>query len=371
MTSGKLPDTSGSDSFAREAGSIPSGIPVAGNPLSEVKLEVTWRCPLACLHCSSEASPGSSIEMTADGCLQVLEQASALGTKEVAFSGGEPLLWPPLTSGVAKARRFADRVVLYSTGVAEDLDARLLELREAGLTDIVFSLHGPEAGEHERVTQVGGSFERTCDAIKAASQLALAVELHTVAFSSTHRRLADVVRLASGLGARRTSVLRFVPQGRGQSMLGEVLDRTESLELRNTVQQLREEGYDLRLGSPWNYLLPEQKVPCMAARDRVVVSPTLHVFPCDAFKQMNPRSLVGSDDLWCLEESNLDEIWQHSPFLKAVRETHMSSRSGLCGGCDVLPSCGAGCMAQRALVGGLSWFPDPGCLREGEVVPRA
>jgi radical SAM protein with 4Fe4S-binding SPASM domain len=186
-----------------------------------------------------------------------------------------------------------------------------------------------------------------------------------VAMSNTYRRLPEIVQLGEALGASRTSVLRFVPQGRGELVMSSALTRLQSLELRSMVQQLLGDGHDLRLGSPWNYLMLGEEAHCPAAEDRVVVSPDLNIFPCDAFKQTDPADLVGSRDLWCLASSDLQEAWLHSPFLEAVRETRLLSPLGECAGCAGRRACGSGCMAQRAVAGdGLSMTPDPGCLRD-------
>jgi radical SAM protein with 4Fe4S-binding SPASM domain len=155
-----------------------------------------------------------------------------------------------------------------------------------------------------------------------------------------------------------------VPQGRGELMKGATLTRLRSIQLGDMVMQLRAEGYELRLGSPWNYLLLGEETRCMAGTDRLVIGPTLQAFPCDAFKRTTLRAIVDSDDSWCLKDSDLEEVWLRSPLLELVRAAHESLPSGACQDCVSQSECGCGCMAQRALAGGLGHFPDPGCLRE-------
>ncbi|MGD9676084.1 MAG: radical SAM protein [Candidatus Bipolaricaulia bacterium] len=334
-------------------------------PLRDIKFEVTWRCPLVCLHCSSEASPSADREMAWDACRRVLDEAAQLGAESVAFSGGEPLLWGPLVEGVAHASSLGAGVTVYTSGYLEDVGDRLAELQAAGLSRAIFSIYAPEAPDHDRVTRVAGSFDGTCSAIQCSAALGLATELHVVAMSNTYRRLPEIVRLGEALGASRTSVLRFVPQGRGELVMSSALNRLQSLELRSMVKQLLGDGHDLRLGSPWSYLMLGEEAHCPAAEDRIVVSPDLNIFPCDAFKQKDPADLVGTRDLCCLVTSDLEQAWLHSPFLEAVREARLLSPLGECAGCAGHRACGSGCMAQRAVAGdGLAMTPDPGCLRD-------
>ena len=60
-----------------------------GFRLQEIKLEVTYRCPLTCIHFSSDAMPSSSIEMKRKDCLQILEEVvkKSKRTKVIMITG--------------------------------------------------------------------------------------------------------------------------------------------------------------------------------------------------------------------------------------------------------------------------------------------
>ena len=61
--------------------------------LQEVKIEVTHDCMLQCVHCSSVSEANTERNMGWPSCERILNEAVTMGVKEVAFSGGEPLLW--------------------------------------------------------------------------------------------------------------------------------------------------------------------------------------------------------------------------------------------------------------------------------------
>ena len=73
--------------------------------LKEFKIEVTYRCDLNCIHCSSDARPSHTLEMSRRDCLRILGDAKAMGARQVAFSGGEPLLWPHIRDAAAIASK--------------------------------------------------------------------------------------------------------------------------------------------------------------------------------------------------------------------------------------------------------------------------
>ena len=56
--------------------------------------ELTLRGDLACRHCGSRAGRPRAEELSLDEALGVLDQLAALGTREIAFIGGEAYLKP-------------------------------------------------------------------------------------------------------------------------------------------------------------------------------------------------------------------------------------------------------------------------------------
>jgi MoaA/NifB/PqqE/SkfB family radical SAM enzyme len=51
--------------------------------LEEVKIELTKNCPLSCIHCSSNASSGSSVQLTQGAVLSLISQAAELRVKSI------------------------------------------------------------------------------------------------------------------------------------------------------------------------------------------------------------------------------------------------------------------------------------------------
>jgi pyrroloquinoline quinone biosynthesis protein E len=128
--------------------------------LREIKLEVTHRCPLACVHCSSDADPSCSREMNEGGCLRILSQAARLGVEQVAFSGGEPLIWNSIGKAISAASKVGLKVSVYTSGNVDEIHSVLEFAQQQGLSRAVFSLFGATSSTHERITRRRGSLKR-------------------------------------------------------------------------------------------------------------------------------------------------------------------------------------------------------------------
>ncbi len=333
--------------------------------LKELKIEVTYRCDLNCIHCSSDARPSNLLEMTRDDCLRILTDTAVMGTQDVAFSGGEPLLWPHIYDAVGAAAKHHLKITAYTSGNAEGFKQRASRLHDLGAARMIFSVFGATDTTHERITRKAGSFERTKAAMCDALSVGLATEIHFVPMAGNYRELNDVTKLARQLGASRVSVLRLVPQGRASLIKNRVLNRVQNLDLRRQVQALREEHGDdfIRTGSPYNFLMLNDTPACCAAIDRLIIGPDLRLYPCDAFKRIGASELVKTEDWSCLVGTRLPECWQKSPYLEAVRIYLTTDFEAPCVSCRFLEKCLSGCLAQKVIAyNSLDKKPDPDCL---------
>lgn len=332
-----------------------------------MKLEVTYRCGLNCVHCSSDAQPAHPTEMPQDLCLRTLKDAADMGVREVAFSGGEPLLWPSIVEAARTAAGTHQmNVTLYTTGNVAGFEEMATTLKAAGVARLVFSVFSHEPARHERVTRKSGSYSVTIAALRAARKAGLRTEIHFVPMSDNFRDLPSVAALAARLRADRISILRLVPQGRAALLRNRALSRVQNIELRRTVQALRTKHGDdfVRTGSPYNFLMLNNTPKCCAAIDRLIIGPDMRLYPCDAFKQVGSGELTGTELYSSLNDNRLAECWTNSPYLAAVRTYLTTPFEAPCAQCGSLETCLSGCLAQKVLAHGiLHKCTDPDCLR--------
>lgn len=186
-------------------------------------IEVTARCPLACIHCSAHSSPKRAEFLPAALLSEQLQTLPRL--HEIYLSGGEPFEHPDILPLIRAASRVASRVIAYSSGtLLRDHPERtplpeplLAEARHAGLGRIDFSLYSTEGARHDAVTQTPGSLGLTLESLRNARRAGLPFGVHFVVMKSNAGDLEAVRHLAADLGAARVHVLALAPQGRASA----------------------------------------------------------------------------------------------------------------------------------------------------------
>lgn len=115
---------------------------------ARVRIELTARCDLQCLHCAGAMRPRSRGDMDYPFFLRTLGRLRALGVREIGLSYlGEPFLCPWLPEAIRHAKETArfESVVLTTNGRMATPE-RVRECIEAGLDSLEFSTNfaGPD-----------------------------------------------------------------------------------------------------------------------------------------------------------------------------------------------------------------------------------
>jgi len=333
--------------------------------LKDFKIEVTYKCPLACIHCSSDSLPTHPLEMQKDKCLSIIKEAADMGVKKITLSGGEPLLWNGIDEAVIHAKKAGMQITVYTSGNIPNIGTVLRKLKTIGLSRLIFSLYYSCADQHQEVTRRKGSYEATIMGIKQSMSLDIETELHFVALKRNYRDLNNVVRLGKKYGISKFSILRFVPQGRGGLLTSDLMDRIQYLELKRNIEELKKDKtIDIRTGSPFNFLFVNEDPSCLSGIDRLIIMPDLSISPCDAFKGLTAEDIVGTIDYSSLSSHSLKDCWEKSPYLNSIRKYLSSDFGSDCKTCTHLKSCSSGCLAQKVLkYGALKKAPDPDCIK--------
>ena len=177
--------------------------------LKEIKIEVTYKCPLACVHCSSNAHSKNEKEMRVEKCFEIIESASEMGVIEISFSGGEPLCWPGIVEAVKLADDKGISTIIYTSGNVDNIEDVLKRLHKAGLKKAVFSLYSCNEEAHNKITRDINSFKKTINAISFAKNLGITPEVHFVALASNYRIIEDLVNYLASIGVRMHEYITF------------------------------------------------------------------------------------------------------------------------------------------------------------------
>lgn len=195
-----------------------------GRPLGVLRLSLTALCNLACPYCCPDALEPPGL-LTLSQRVQLVEAFVALGGHTLRLTGGEPLLYPDLEALIRELQRLKHasslarlREIALTTNGVLLTEQRAIQLREAGLDRITFSLDGTTAEAVARMAGLKGG--------DAAGQIVL----NKVVAAIEHARHAG-----------------FDPD-RGQIKLNAVMTRSGNADqLLGLASLARQRGVELRL----------------------------------------------------------------------------------------------------------------------------
>ncbi|MFQ5808223.1 MAG: radical SAM protein [Armatimonadota bacterium] len=155
---------------------------------------ITRRCNYRCGYCDSWRDPGE--ELDAEQVRSLVDEFAREGTRQIIFTGGEPLVKEGIERIVERCATREIRVGINSNGalVAQklpDLD---------GLRTLTLSLDGPEAVQDK--LRGAGCFRDVMNALQAAQSRDLRLRLLTVLSSENLDDVSFVLETARSVGAR-------------------------------------------------------------------------------------------------------------------------------------------------------------------------
>jgi MoaA/NifB/PqqE/SkfB family radical SAM enzyme len=311
----------------------------------ELKMEVTEACPLKCWHCSVNAGDFKKRNIDYGVASSLIEEFAELGGKALILTGGEPLCNPSLLQIAHAAKTTHLRVFLYTTGLTISngrIQAAAEKLQEiAELIDVfVFCLHGATAHIHDNITRVLGSFNATLKAIRYVLYLRKQVIVHHVPLRLNAGELLPLCALLENYGITSLKLLRFVPQGRGETNRSRLeLDSGGVYHLTNEIAIAWERfrSLSIDLGTPYAPLGSTRNGSCKAGWGTLSVNASLECSPCDGFK-----TILGGAFNEPLSSRSLRKVWYESHLLWAIRKARNEAVQANC----------QGCLAQKSLANG-------------------
>ena len=208
---------------------------VAFRHLSALWVQITGTlCNLTCTHCINASGPREPwlAPMPADAVRRYIDEAAALGVKEIYVTGGEPFLHPEILSLLAYALERAPTTVLTNGTLIDEATADAVAALAAGARyslEVRVSLDDPDAARNDAV-RGAGAHRRALTAIRrldargllpilTATDLDGAPEAPAAGAAGTspgterYARLRDLL-LETGVRKPRVKMLPVFPVGR-------------------------------------------------------------------------------------------------------------------------------------------------------------
>lgn len=136
-------------------------------------IELTNICNLRCIHCYNEHAQCSKVHLSLEDFKWVVDQLCSIGIEKIQLIGGEPFL---INKGILFEMMdyLSSRVKgfeLFTNGtVATDDDWKMIKERYSNVS-VATSLHSYLKEEHEKVTQVEDSYNKTVKTLKLLNEL--------------------------------------------------------------------------------------------------------------------------------------------------------------------------------------------------------
>lgn len=290
-----------------------------GRPMG-VHLQVADRCNHACHHCYQVQ--GEKGELTLEQLRSVIDGIADAGVFTLNVSGGEATLRPDLFDILRYARGKGFALRLYTNGFLID-EAYADELARIGLLEVHISLYSSVAEEHDAVTRVPRSFERTVAAVTALRERGVRVILKTPATTLSVEGARSVEAIALRLGCAHHLSADLTMREDGSA---------DPWAVRVTPQELLRHGM-LRPWAPSEEDARRRaeklsRSPCGVGLSGLVVLPDGRLQACTD----TPR-LLGD-----LTKQPLAEALRSTPESELFENLTWSRVHG-CRDCDLLPAC--------------------------------
>lgn len=173
-------------------------------------LNMGRRCNLQCKFCYylQEIQGGNTHDMPTEQVKKVLDIGIKRGKRRVDLTGGEPTVRRDLTEIIAYARGIGyTTVCIITNGLVVSRRKKLQEYVDAGLNDILLSVHAYNAGLHDELVGLDGAHQKVMKALEHARDLGITTRVNHVVSNLNYQ---DVLKMADLLVDYGPDALNFI-----------------------------------------------------------------------------------------------------------------------------------------------------------------
>lgn len=169
--------------------------------IKKTVLFVGYSCNNNCLFCINEDKRMLNAKSTHEVMSEMLE-ARKRGTTYLELIGGEETIRPDFIKLIEAAKKLKFKQITIATnGRMFSYKKFAQETIKAGVTGIIFSIHGPTAKLHDTLTQVQGSFQQLMLGIENVKKLKFKnIGANTTIVKQNYRSLFLIGKLIDSLG---------------------------------------------------------------------------------------------------------------------------------------------------------------------------
>jgi radical SAM protein with 4Fe4S-binding SPASM domain len=272
------------------------------------KLDLIWfelreDCNLRCQHCycMSKARTGVTNRLTFEEWRQLLEEAAALGCRNIQFIGGEPFLFGDRLFDLAKyaTELGYDDISVFSnlTILKDEWIDKLLEYK----MNIACSLYAKRPEVHDRITTRPGSFERTMNNVHRLKERGIQARFSVTVMKHNQDYVAETMDFLREMGITKPGFDLVRPAGRGndEELIPDKLSKKKAYRTRALFMQTDRDTFIRRYNgnSCW--------------QGKATISSTGDTYPC-IMQRAESGGNVRQQSLWEIIQGGLRKYWDLS-----------------------------------------------------------
>lgn len=343
-------------------------------PLNQIYFYLTEGCNLRCRHCwiapKYQGDRHTCPSLDFDLFRSIVQQARRLGLFGVKLSGGEPLLHPHIHKILELIRKEDLGLNVETNGVLCTPELAR-ELAACTYPFVAVSLDGADAQTHEWVRGVDGCFEAALEGIRNLVTVGIRPQVIMTIMRRNRDQIEQVVRLAERLGAGSVKLNILQPTARGERMhkAGQTLTIEELVHIGQWVEKdlSATTGIELYYSHP-SAFLPLGKIfedngdGCSVCGILGMIGVLAGgAYALCGIGQTIPELIFGH-----AATDRLEDVWNHSPLLREIREGMPDYFEGICRDCIMISRCLGTCIAQNYQAHGSFWSPYWYCEKARE-----
>lgn len=334
---------------------------------------LTFRCNLACAHCSVQSSPwvDTSDDLDTEGCLRVIDQMAEMNVGTALVSGGEFLIRPDALTILEALGERGIYTGLETNGLRFDRAFVELaqDLQERNLLGMTISLDGGTAETHETL-RGPRSFHRTVRGLRLLKENGLKFDIQCVLNATNYKTIPDLYDLAAELSPECEAVIWSVlnAAGRGAELIQRIGVTYDGFpEIFDLIDDHKGRYPGINVIKVPPAMVPPEHLLSMYKGKDVGCStsckfPLLGVLPngdvtvC-ALTRKEPELHLGN-----IFDTTLKEVWQKAR-LDLLRKRYVAADhlEGICADCIWKKACKGSCRAWALKEGDSFYSPYPVC----------
>lgn len=201
-------------------------------------LTLTNKCIMACEHCYMNCDPAGKSMLDYEQVIHTLDYLEGQ-IRSMQLTGGEPMAYPRFLEVLDYCTARFNTTVTTSAALITEENVHHFK----GVDKVQVSVYSHDPAEHDRITNLKGSFKRTKKGIELLLSIGVETSIATIVTKKNRHDMEKLIEWAIDLGVQDLELAQLTPVGRGKALQDELCQsKEERIEFEGLLQRLAE-GY--------------------------------------------------------------------------------------------------------------------------------